>query len=209
MEARLQETEKILIWLLSTVPREQMPAPLSLAFAEPASLPGHRNTAHTSISNTKTAAVQRKAAIEYWNRYPLTSPTEICVWLADRNYSQNSIQNMDEQGEEKDQDEMRDLLKEWQGGKVHGNRQIDTTGVAESASQYQSADTTSDMYSGQFREEVLRDDDGNPVESWASELVEDHRAEPPATSHADSGLTTGMERRGLGLPEDFKRKFLW
>ncbi|KAH8655127.1 hypothetical protein BGZ60DRAFT_153257 [Tricladium varicosporioides] len=86
LEARLIETETVLIKILSAINVSQLSTALLQTIQQPAPVQEESSTRPGS-----TLGVARKAAIEYWSKFPLSTPEELSHWLADRNPGQNSI----------------------------------------------------------------------------------------------------------------------
>ncbi|KAH8595748.1 hypothetical protein B0O99DRAFT_621345 [Bisporella sp. PMI_857] len=214
VEARLQETENILIRVLSTIPHEQLSDVLSAACGEAAPFMCDQSKGHVTVPKSRLAAVHRKASIEYWNKYALTSPEEIRVWLADQNSSYDLRQHPDKEGEDRGENEMIGTLNQWPMVEMRGKQQINIVEFGEQRGSTQTTIAMQHTNNDQLRGDVIEHDSGNLLTSCSSELAQDSRAkqdqrEGSPTTDNGSPVTRDLKKQALGIPDDFKERFMW
>ncbi|KFZ01964.1 hypothetical protein V500_00519 [Pseudogymnoascus sp. VKM F-4518 (FW-2643)] len=209
LEARLLETENILLGCLSTISNDNLHAVLSQSFQ----LALERQTS-LSMGLPKSSTVQRKAVIDYWGRFPLTSPAGVSHWYHDRAESGDAIRassqmwpedvsqstetaariNVREEptsrnGEPFDMnvDELEPLQNYHTAGKIR-NDPHDNEVYKEQFDQYKGTQTTANQ------------------PSWPDDPLLGPVADKP---HSRSSTINNTVDCGLGLPAEFQEAFLW
>ena len=238
LEGRLLETEALLLKLVSTTNANQLSMALLQPNLHPAPIEAESTGLTSTVERPKTVALQRKVAIEYWSKFPLNTPEDVALWLADRNSGQKSAAVTNHVGAEKLPDEGSDRSEmeilsgvSLQPGQSemempgHMSRQTEQFWSPQSGPpemsmnsdennnrQYPSLQDESYISHSsppQFGDSVKHLDKENNFMDLATQPPTQNVAGPAETQNPELNPLARSEKPVFGFSSEFRNKFLW
>jgi hypothetical protein len=156
--------------------------------------------------------VQRKAAIEYWNKFPLNTAEDVGYWIIDRNIRHNIATATSDVGSEKhldegsDRMEMEEMLGDGprQAGLLAANTNDDNGHF-----QFRDDQSYTLLTTRQLGDNVDHSDSQGPFLALATEPPLQNPTGPAATRNPGSSPSLGSENPGFAFSAEFRQKFLW
>jgi hypothetical protein len=215
LEARLIETEEVLLKVLSTINVDQLSTAFIQANQHPTLAQKRSSTGSTSTeTGLKAVGIQRKAAIEYWHKFPLNTPEDVGHWLADRDIGPNIATPASNIGSEQHHpnDASDRLEMEMRGDVPRQTGPLDANMNPDNNGQFQSlADRRCNtlFITRQFGDNVDHSSDQHHFMHLATQSQLQNAAGPAAAGNPELTSSPASERSRFAFSAEFKNKFLW
>ena len=214
LEARLIETEAVLLKVLSTINVDQLSTAFFQANKHPTPAQEESSIGSTSAAmGSKAVVVQRKAAIEYWHKFPLNTSEDVGHWLADRDIGSNITTPTNNIGSEQhnpdeasDRLEMEMLDGHRQSGPLDADMIPDENGLFQS---FEDRRFNTLFTTRQFGDNVDHSDNQDNFMDLATQPQLQNAAGPAAAGNPELDLPPGSARSRFAFSAEFKNKFSW